>query len=252
MSADLQIRISYLTHNGSVRTVNQDSILVNGWARCAPMASAQNDVVQLEAPILLAVADGMGGHAAGDVASQFVAMQLSQNLCHPICDETISTTLNGINRDLVEFSRFNSSYSAMGSTLAGIVISSCGVIGFNVGDSRIYRFRDEFIRQLSIDDVPNSDQSGRKRSNIVTQALGGTSDITEIEPHVFQDPLVVGWRYLICSDGLTDFVDIDEIENVLVRFSDRAVSLLYDLAMEQGGGDNISIIIAELENSTSG
>jgi serine/threonine protein phosphatase PrpC len=142
----------------------------------------------------------------------------------------------------------------MGTTVAGLLFRQSGHLHFNVGDSRVYRFKAGFLRQLSIDDVrsPAADPAeGRRGSTVLTQCLGGAVAMSEIAPHVGTEPVVAGWRYLLCSDGLTDMVPLERIEAILNEHADDpdAVAALLAAALAGGGEDNISIIVATMSAS---
>ncbi len=233
------------THRGKVRERNEDTIVVGDFRAGAEEMEAPRSVERsLREPVLCLVADGMGGHAAGQEASALAARLLAERIGEE--DDELGTgtakAIRDVNRAVYEAAAEPPGRRAMGTTVAGMLFASGGIRWFNVGDSRIYRYRDGFARQLSIDDVPpEAPRSGR-----ITQALGGWSSFVDVSPHVGREELNAGWRYLLCSDGLTDHLDVRRIEEVLAAAETGAAAAtgLFDLAMDDGGRDNISIILA--------
>jgi protein phosphatase len=136
----------------------------------------------------------------------------------------------------------------MGTTIAGLVLNKSSVIHFNVGDSRLYRYVTGQLHQLSQDDVPRERSiMGAHRSHEITQSIGGRDSWVPIVPHVRTAcALEVGERLLLCSDGLTDMASDEDILRVLITENDlsKCAQTLLDLALEAGGLDNITVVIA--------
>ena len=132
----------------------------------------------------------------------------------------------------------------MGTTVAGLVVTSDRTIWFNVGDSRVYSVRQEFLRQLSVDDVPAWQGAG---GHVITQALGGAYEYTEIDPHVGARTNGPGRRYLLCSDGLTDVVPLEAMERAMADDDVSFVGALLDGALAAGAPDNVSIVVARFQ-----
>ena len=246
------IRVTAFTHRGKVRGHNEDAIAVGPWQAAAWMETPWQSVHLLEPPVLCLVADGMGGHAAGEHASALAARCLAERALRVTCDDEVASMLREVNREVFAAAEERSDLRGMGTTAAGCIFGPDAVRWFNVGDSRIYRFRDGFARQLSIDDVSASGREDATQSHVITQALGGAPTLGEITPHVGCDPLVCGWCYLLCSDGLTDHVDTAGMEEILAgRHSDRVmVETLFQRAMGAGGGDNVSIVLVRIVQTT--
>jgi PPM family protein phosphatase len=256
VSLDQIVQITALTHQGRVRQNNEDSILVGNWVRNAPMSKIHQWRLALEDPVVCLIADGMGGHAAGEVASQHVASRISVALPNFINTDNINTTLHEINAELYDLMARKPSCVGMGTTVVGIVFFQNKSIWFNVGDSRLYQRNKGHLRQISIDDVPDSVKghvSGQGRqSHAITQSLGGTKTIQPLAPHMGVNDLAVPSRWLLCSDGLTDMVDIDAMEKCMEDEDLEAVFELFDLAMGAGGEDNLSIIVASINEIDTG
>jgi serine/threonine protein phosphatase PrpC len=212
------------------------------------MDTPRQTLHDLDVPLLCLVADGMGGHAAGEEASRLAAFRLAESVPSLDGEPAVAAFLRQVNREIFDAMRENSQCRGMGTTVAGLMVRPGGVLWFNVGDSRVFRYRDRFLRQLSIDDVPDLDVGRTGRSGSLTQALGGAATFIEVVPHVGTDPLVPGWRYLLCSDGLTDMVDLAAIEAAMAAADAAAVTRLFERAMIPGQ-DNISIIVATIEQA---
>lgn len=226
------------THVGLRRKVNEDSILV-----------------RLDRG-LFAVADGMGGHEAGDVASRKVAEAL-QNL--PIVYgldqlvEQATGALQKVNQELIAMAASDNSDRTIGSTVVGLVLADGQFRCFWAGDSRAYRARDSRIEQLSRDhslvqklvDAGMLDPSGAEdhpNANIVTRAVGAAE---QLEVDLVSGDALPGDRFLLASDGLTRLVKDDELlAELSARKPDEAADRLIDLVLSRGAPDNVSLIIA--------
>ena len=234
------VAVSALSHIGAVRDHHEDSLVVGPWTLCATVTeSPQTLVFPLGTPLIVAVADGLGGHAGGEVASALVARQLAQ--LGPLLDgeDKLREALDACNRDVYAVAARDPALTAMGTTVAGVVVTADHVLAFNVGDSRVYAVGPECVRQLSTDDRLGDDDL---RTGIVTQALGGSGELAAIDPHLVTSPLSADTSYLICTDGLTDPLPAGLLEDVLGQHEDgRAVFELWKAAVEAGGPDNITI-----------
>jgi protein phosphatase len=195
-------------------------------------------------PTAVAVADGLGGHPAGAVASRVA-------LTHIAAISTSWTTLDSVQAGLEEVNHLVRTTAATGlrtagmaTTVAGIMLGLDTVLCFNVGDSRVYRITDGYTEQISIDDAilgPEGEATGR-----VTQVLGSGPD-APFRPHVAELPVESGVRFLICSDGLTGPVSRHEIRQ-LCHEQDLLlmITALTRAAHQAGAPDNVSIIGVEL------
>lgn len=133
----------------------------------------------------------------------------------------------------------------MGTTVAGVVVQPDSLLVFNVGDSQVYVADGDGLRQVSVDDSPPH-PAGRSTS-LVTQCLGGSPAFRAVGPHVTEVAPAPGERYLVCSDGLTDPVPTDVLEEVLREHDDgQAVFELWKAAIEAGGPDNITVAVVRV------
>ena len=255
MPAPVRLRATAFTHRGAVRANNEDTIAVGDWITSESMAAPVPLEHEVETPLICLVADGMGGHAAGEVASRTVAEHLAARAAEATrpsddCRSFCTRPTPPCSRLMDE----RPAWYGMGTTVAGVAVTPSGVIVFNIGDSRVYRIEDGALVQLSTDDTPGPKlPDGRTAvytSSIISQVLGGYGSERpgeRIEPHVLSEPLKDGARYLICSDGLTDLLDQAAIEQVLDEDERASAQALFAAAMAQGGDDNISLILVRIQ-----
>jgi len=224
------------THMGLVRPTNEDSLLI-----------AHN---------LYGVADGMGGHKGGETASR-VAVQVVRTLLSSKIPEsnTLRVGLEAANRRVFDMQRRDPALSGMGTTLTLIWEGESSLLIAHVGDSRAYLYRNGELTQKTQD---HSVVGELVRSNAITPEMAKThpyrSVITRalgtdplVEPDVMQLAKEPGDRWLLCSDGLTNMVDDDAIAEILSTMEDEpAAQRLLDLALENGGADNISLILGRV------
>jgi PPM family protein phosphatase len=242
MNAPAVVEVNAVTHRGHVRPGNEDTITVAGWVSDVVMDAPRRSRHDLNAPLLLAVADGMGGHAGGEIASRYSIKRLAQLSGGA---QELVDCLAAINSELYAAMAASPSVLGMGTTVAGLVLSPGGTVWFNVGDSRVYALRKGRPVQLSIDDVPPGPRTG-----IITQTLGGAPFAGPIAPHLGQAPLSIPSRWLLCSDGLSDMLSDAEIEEIVGQADEHddeaALRALFAGAMAAGGADNISIILVSV------
>ena len=241
------IAVTALSHYGAVRDQNEDSLVAGPWTLCATVTeNPQTLVFPLGTPLVVAVADGLGGHPGGEVASALAVRQLAEAGPLLESEESLREVLRSCNRTIHEAAARSPALTTMGTTVAGVVITAELVRAFNVGDSRVYAAGPGGLRQLSTDDRP----SGRGLpAGIVTQTLGGNDELAEIDPHLTATPLAADESYLVCTDGLTDPVPAGVIAQVLGQHQDgRAVFELWKAAIEAGGPDNITVALVRPGN----
>ncbi|GAA3806379.1 protein phosphatase 2C domain-containing protein [Streptomyces coacervatus] len=240
------VAVSALSHPGLLRERNEDSLVVGPWTLCATVTeSPQTLVFRLGTPLVVAVADGLGGHPGGDVASALVARRIAS--MGPVLDteDTVRAVLNACNRAVYQAAE-GGELAAMGTTVAGVVVQPGSLLVFNVGDSRVLAADRDGLRQVSVDDSPPL-RPGQRTTSLVTQCLGGTPTYRAIHPHVTAAPVSPGDRYLICTDGLTDPLTTDLLEELVREHDDsRAAFELWKAAIEAGGPDNITLAVVRV------
>ena len=235
------------TDTGRVRARNEDSVLA-------------------QAPVFL-VADGMGGHLGGEVASQMTVETFRELLGHPTVNASdIPALLQGANEAIRVRARIDPSVSDMGTTAVGLaMVTEGGVdywLAFNVGDSRIYRLHQGMLTQVTVDHsyVQDLVAAGRiapeearthPERNIVTRVLGVQDSPV---PDFWVFPPEPGERFLICSDGLSGELDDPTIAQLMAIPAEPhdIARLLVETANQMGGRDNISVIVVDVAGAPSG
>jgi PPM family protein phosphatase len=249
--APVRLRAAAFTHQGAVRSSNEDTIAVGGWITSEPMIAPVLLEHEVAAGLICLVADGMGGHAAGEIASRAVAEHLSRRAAAAVDESALAALLRDADAELFALMREQPGWRGMGTTVAGIGVAPDRVLAFNVGDSRVYRIDQGALVQLSTDDTPGpklaDGRTAALTSNLVTQSLGGAYQVAGIDPHVLSEPLEDSARYLICSDGLSDLLDRTTMEQLLDGDDAASAAALFEAAMARGGDDNISLILLRLE-----
>lgn len=209
---------------------------------------------------LFMVADGMGAHAAGELASKMAVDRVPHHyrkLPLPLAVEAIQQAVVEANSEIFRRGQANAEFRNMGTTASVLLLLPEGAVVAHVGDSRVYRVRGDFIEQLTFDhslvwemraagDVSEeSARSGLIPKNVITRSLGPNPVVQVDLEGPF--PIQKGDRFLLCSDGLTGLITDEEIGSMLQAFSaQKAGQALVDLANLRGGPDNITIVIAEV------
>ena len=239
------LEVTAVTHQGKVRMHNEDTIVAGSWIGSGSMGEPRQSSYDITGATLVLVADGMGGHVGGQEASRRAAQAMVRLIPGDAVagPAEVADALRAINSELFAAAAAEPALKGMGTTVAGLVVMADRTVWFNVGDSRVYSVRPEFLRQLSVDDVPAWQGAGGSQ---ITQALGGAAAFLEIDPHVGSVSNRPGRRYLLCSDGLTDAVPLDTIERALSD-DDRSIAAeLMDRTLAAGAPDNVSIVLASI------
>jgi protein phosphatase len=270
----VQVDFGALTHVGKVRTNNEDHYLVGRLGRS--IEPLMTNVPADELPGRLAeygyamlVADGMGGAAAGEVASRmaislllsvvadtakYMRRRIDEAEARAVMDRLVGY-YDKIHSALAQQAEADSALHGMGTTLT-VAYSFCSdLFVAHVGDSRAYLFRQGRLHQLTRDqtlaqeladrgEIPPEAVARHRFKHVLTNVLGGRSD--RLETQILQFRLANLDRLLLCSDGLTDMVDDASIAEVLRRTEDSngACRELVDLALAAGGRDNITVLLA--------
>src|SRR5919202_2105772 len=228
---------------GLVRTNNEDSVYAG--------------------PRLLAIADGMGGHAAGEVASKIVIGALEpldedrriDDLMRMLRDTVVEA-----NHRIADAVKQRKELDGMGTTLTALRFLGSQVGLVHVGDSRAYLLRNNMLTQITHDDtyvqylvdsgkLTPDEAKDHPRKSVILRALLGS----EVEPDVSIREARAGDRYLLCSDGLSDVVSTETILDTLhIGDPQEAADRLVDLALRGGGPDNVTVIVADVVNARVG
>ncbi|MFD7440055.1 PP2C family protein-serine/threonine phosphatase [Streptomyces sp. NPDC059909] len=241
------VAVTALSDVGLIRDHNEDSLVIGPWTLCGTVTeNPQTLLFPLGTPLVVAVADGLGGQPAGEVASALVVRHLASLGPSLENEEAIRDALALCNRSVYAAADGDPELITMGTTIAGAVVLEKSLLTFNIGDSKVYGMDDDGLRQVSVDDSPPP-APGRRTTSAVTQTLGGSPVFTAVTPHVTASAVAAGDRYLVCTDGLTDPVPDEEVESVLrVHDDGRAAFELWKAAMEAGGPDNITLALVRI------
>jgi len=244
-----RVQASWASDTGAVRAINEDSVLVHG-------------------PVFL-VADGMGGHNAGDQASQAVRATFETTFAADMpgtTDEVLAAIRTG-NEAVRAISAGAEGRGLSGTTLSGIALVTAGEAGalhwmaFNIGDSRVYSWDGRHLAQLSVDHsavqelvdagvITLEESVLHPDRNIITRAIGATETV---DADIWFFPASRRQSFLICSDGLTKEVDDDRIAEILAGHVDvGGVSIADALvaeALAAGGRDNVTVVVVEAETT---
>ena len=231
-------KVFQATHVGKVRYNNEDSLTV------------------IE-PKTYVVADGMGGAQAGEIASRMLVETVKNFLeksKRPWDEKILAQAILLANDKILNTARRHEEYQGMGTTAT--ILSIDGSQGFfaHVGDSRLYRLRKNFFRQMTEDhsyvetlirrgELSHDEARFHPMKNVLTQAVGAMTNLS-IDKSNF--PVESGDIFLLCTDGLTNMVDDENIAKIL-KAAENPAEALIEAALEAGGRDNISVIVAGVD-----
>jgi serine/threonine protein phosphatase PrpC len=234
--------ISYArTDVGKVRKVNEDSVLDHGDAG------------------IWVVADGMGGHAAGDVASRSIVEKLGAIKASADANELINAVENGlleVNESLLQQAAERTDRQTMGSTVSVMVAFHKKCFSLWAGDSRTYRVRNGRLQRMTsdhskvqdlVDDgLLNEEEAERHpEANVITRAIGASRNLyIDLDVH----DVDAGDRYMLCSDGLYKEVAEEEMADLISQGSpEDACNALVELTLERGSRDNVTVIVIQAD-----
>jgi serine/threonine protein phosphatase PrpC len=234
----IALRFAARSHTGLLRDGNEDSVYAG--------------------PRLLAVADGMGGHAAGEVASAVAIAALApldEDTPGPDLLDALLGAAMSANQHLHDMVEGDSTLDGMGTTLTAILWGGSRLGLLHIGDSRCYLLRDGALGQITHDHtlvqtlvdagrISEEEAEAHPQRNVITKVLDGRD---ELEPDLSVREVRVGDRYLLCSDGLTGPVGSNDTLRDALGLADpqEAVDRLVQLALRGGGPDNITVIVAD-------
>lgn len=238
------------TDIGKAREMNQDFIYVSE---------------EINGMRLCILADGMGGYNGGEIASKLATNSakyyIEGNFGAIVptlenIENLIRKAMNYANEVVYEKSKENEELEQMGTTLEICIMYGNKVYIGHIGDSRIYRIRNNIIRRITTDHsyvetlvkdgtITREEAFSHPKKNMLIKALGCAG---EIEPDITAKGFLPGDKILMCSDGLTNMLKEDEIYNIVEENIEEACNKLVEKANEQGGYDNISVIIVERED----
>lgn len=238
---------------GRVRSNNEDNLCFDGIV-LPPENRGLDDILYFfrvtDGPVHFGVFDGMGGEAYGELAALLAATEV-RDLPKSADVKELVAALHRANEKICAAAR-ERDCGLIGTTAAVLTVDSGDVYITNIGDSKVYRFRNGVIEQLSTDHTDRGviDQHGIKgRKPRLTQHLGIESAEMVIEPAVRQETAFVGDRYVICSDGLSDMVTEEELATILSANGslDECVNKFISEALKNGGKDNVTVIAVAID-----
>ncbi len=227
------------THKGKIRSRNEDSIYAGAY--------------------FAIVADGMGGHNAGDIASGLVVESVKQTFNaqgpNDVTSKDVRKALSVANKKVWSNAKQNADRAGMGSTATLAVFKNSKVLVGQIGDSRAYLYRDGLLSQITNDhsyvqslvdsgQITDKEAGSHPLRNVITRAIGTNIDV---ESDFFVKDVQIGDLVLLCSDGLIAYVFDDDICAILSENVATAAERLVNAALNCGGRDNISVIIASVE-----
>ena len=234
---------------GCVRSQNEDMVLLGSHFVRNDAFSTRVDLTNSDRYIM-AVADGMGGHNRGDVASsdalhnlEFYFHDLPTGLSSESLKDKFEDWLDSINNIIDSKGRSDEQYKGMGTTLVGLAFYEGQFYTLNCGDSRLYRFRDGDLTQLTSDHSLSNMLGSSQHSNVITNCIGGGATSSFIDIVNITDDIKEGDVYMLCSDGLTDMLPDSIIYTLLAEGSDA--NTLCDAAVAAGGLDNVSCCVLQ-------
>lgn len=234
-----------MTDTGRRRDMNQDYMF------CSEQAVGK-------LPNLFIVADGMGGHKAGEYASKTAVETISEYIRESdsgLIVTTIRKAIGEANRKLLKESILDSEKEGMGTTVVAATVKDDKLLAANVGDSRLYIVNENSITQITVDHsyveemvrsgrIVRSEARNHPDKNKITRAVGV---FPRVEVDFFETKIEPGDTILLCTDGLTNMVEDEEIRDIILNQSDitQKTETLIARANENGGTDNITVLLIE-------
>lgn len=218
-----------------------------------------NEDNYLAAPPLFVVADGMGGHEAGEVASEIAVTVLAQQAPDTLDAEALSNAVVTANYAIMRAVEDGCGASGMGTTLTAAMIEGERLLIAQVGDSRAYLMHQSHLQQITRDhslmsilietgQITPEEAEHHPQRSVITRALGGGVDTT---PDIYELNVAAGDRLLLCSDGLSGMVGEEDLTEILTRFRDpqKCADQLIKRANMNGGRDNITAVVVDIEGN---
>jgi protein phosphatase len=250
--ASWEVRATIQTDPGCVREVNEDA---------SRFISPNDPGVLSKKGVLLIVADGMGGHSAGEVASGMAVETISRRYFESEGDPATSlkAAFTEANSRIYEAAKSDEKLEGMGTTCTALVVQNNSALAAHVGDSRLYLIRGGEIYLMTEDHsavmelvklgiISMAEARHHEDKNVILRALGTTP---QVEVSMWENPLEVRKhdQFLLCSDGLTDLVEDKEIKKLVLAANDShsACENLIHLTKKRGGYDNITVGILKIE-----
>lgn len=244
----MKVEIDALCFKGLVRDNNEDALSVGGFILRDKATTITVDTPE-EGSFYLLVSDGMGGHDDGEEASAFTLNEIKKKFDDRLIggetfEDDIRKVTNTISIKLNLMAAEKGQQLPMGCTLTGLVWNEGRLWLINAGDSRTYRYRNGMLRQLTTDETERGITGDPNAEKYLLNCIGAGQDgrlaIDDMAGKLMEEDTV-----LVCSDGLTDMVTDEQLEEALAGGATAAD--LYRLACEGGGVDNVSVILAHIK-----
>lgn len=246
----MKIKYDAVSNVGAVRSNNEDMAYVFG-ARIRD--DEQRSMVKNAVRFGAVVADGMGGYGGGEIASEMAIdsfdrfiESMGENLDTMDVIMTVKKWAEDVNKQIMLKAQSDAELNNMGTTFSGIFTYGNDQFLVNCGDSRVYRFRAGFLRQLSVD---HSERERKKDftlpSNLIYNALGIPEAFIDVTSFNSSFPMIDGDIYLVCSDGICDMISDDEISAIFEK--GQGAQALVDAAIAAGGKDNATAIVLQVQ-----
>jgi protein phosphatase len=242
-----RIVITAASRVGCVRNNNEDMIFA--YDKFVRSEAYQTEFMTENVDrFVIALADGMGGHLAGEVASadtlenlRFFVSDMPKGLSVSEVNKAMEVWLESIHKIITSKGHADPSMEGMGTTLVAVIYYEGKYFWINCGDSRLYRLRDGKLAQLTTDHSLNTLRGEKRHSNIITNCIGAGCKHTYMDMVEFTDDFRRGDVYMVCSDGLSDMVSDDVIEQMMIN--GVSANRLCEAAIEKGGFDNVSVCV---------
>lgn len=242
-----RIVITAASRVGCVRNNNEDMIFA--YDKFVRSEAYQTEFMTENVDrFVIALADGMGGHLAGEVASadtlenlRFFVSDMPKGLSVSEVNKAMEVWLESIHKIITSKGHADPSMEGMGTTLVAVIYYEGKYFWINCGDSRLYRLRDGKLAQLTTDHSLNTLRGEKRHSNIITNCIGAGCKHTYMDMVEFTDDFRHGDVYMVCSDGLSDMVSDDVIEQMMIN--GVSANRLCEAAIEKGGFDNVSVCV---------
>lgn len=246
----ITLQITAASRVGCVRHQNEDMILVGNHFIRDDEFHTEVELTK-DDQFLIAVADGMGGHNRGEIASSdtlnnlhFFFHDLPTGLEPGSFNEMIVDWLESINNYVASKGRADEQFKGMGTTLVALAFYEGEFYSLNCGDSRLYRFRDGQLVQLTTDHSLSNLLGSEKRSSVITNCIGGGCTSSYIDIVRMTDEIKPRDCYMLCSDGLSDMLEDEKISILLNEGS--GANELCEAAIAHGGLDNVSCCVIKI------
>lgn len=241
------LKTASLSDKGIKRKMNQDVVYTS-------------DLPVGNLPNLYMICDGMGGHKAGDYASRYAVetiVNLAENSHERNAEKILQAGIDKATKEIFDMANNNENMEGMGTTLVAAVVYKDTMKVANIGDSRLYLIRGKSIKQITVDhslveemvrlgEIDRDSARNHPNKNIITRAVG-VGD--EVEADFYDVPIQKGDTILLCSDGLSNMLEDEEIRMVSSAQRDllEKTDALVRIANQNGGKDNISVVMIEVE-----